>query len=99
MSDRPCHTPGCEGIGYHPASHPHPLKWCLACLVTRKRERRHAKGAIVERPPFRGFYHEPDFQKVGAEGLSTEQVDSADTGYQPRPADPLTGLKNPSFGL
>jgi hypothetical protein len=78
MSDRPCHTPGCTGIGYHPASHPHPLKWCLPCLVTRKRERRH--GAKSQRE------------------LNLERVPD-DGGYQPRPADPLTGLKNPSFGL
>jgi hypothetical protein len=47
MSDRPCHTPGCTGIGYHPASHPHPLKWCLECLVKAKRDRRH--GAKSQR--------------------------------------------------
>jgi hypothetical protein len=67
MSDRPCYTPGCPGIGYHPASHPHPLKWCLPCLVTRKRERRHAKGAVVDRTPFRSTTSQT-FSRLGPLG-------------------------------
>ena len=38
---RPCVTPGCDGLGYHPPSHPKAMKHCLPCLVKAKRERRH----------------------------------------------------------
>ena len=89
MSDRPCHTPGCTGIGYHPASHPHPLKWCLSCLVSRKRERRHA-GQVVHRDPFRVRVAEPPVPKLRG-ACATVQADPNDPGYQIKPATVCPG--------